>query len=125
MSLAQRLRTLMRWRGIHSQNQLARISGVPQSCIHRILTRPEDRYSPARSTLVRLAQALDTSVPWLTDGVSPTPGPGRAPTLPDDTRDNADGYCAEICALLRLQTDNTKRTVLAVVRMMVEKQGAS
>jgi hypothetical protein len=42
MSLSQRLRTLMRWRGIHSQNQLARLSGVPQSCIHRILTR-EDR----------------------------------------------------------------------------------
>jgi len=68
MSLAQRLRALMRWRGIHSQNQLARISRVPQSCIHRILTR-EDRYSPSRGTLLRLATALETSVPWLTDGV--------------------------------------------------------
>ncbi|QVQ25309.1 helix-turn-helix domain-containing protein [Achromobacter deleyi] len=125
MSLAHRLRTLMRWRGIHSQNQLARISGVPQSCIHRILTRPEHRYSPARGTLVRLAQALDTSVPWLTDGVSPTSAPGGAPWLQDGASGNGDGYCTEICALLRQQTDNTKRTVLTVVRLIIEKQGAA
>ncbi|MNT64265.1 hypothetical protein D3C72_2021490 [compost metagenome] len=98
---------------------------MPQSCIHRILTRPEHRYSPARGTLVRLAKALDTSVPWLTDGVSPTSIPDCAPRLQDDASANGDGYCTEICALLRQQTDNTKRTVLTVVRLMVEKQGAA
>ncbi|NMK48948.1 helix-turn-helix transcriptional regulator [Achromobacter sp. Bel] len=127
MSLAQRLRALMRWRGIHSQNQLARISRVPQSCIHRILTR-EDRYSPSRGTLLRLAVALETSVPWLTDGVlsGTEPGPhgvpsseGVLPALPAATP-AIDGYCAEICALLRQQPDSTKKTVLSMVRLMVE-----
>ncbi|KRC71751.1 hypothetical protein D3C87_156170 [compost metagenome] len=122
MSLAQRLRTLMRWRGIRSQNQLARISGVPQSCIHRILTRQEDRYSPARGTLVRLAHALDTSVPWLTDGVVPASGPARAHRVHDDPDSNGDGYCTEICTLLRQLPDSTKRKVLTVVRLIVERQ---
>lgn len=131
MSLAQRLRALMRWRGIHSQNQLARISRVPQSCIHRILTR-EDRYSPSRGTLLRLATALETSVPWLTDGVlsGAEPGPHGLPAGKDGLRPAAqtitpaiDGYCAEICALLREQPDSTKKTVLSVVRLLVEGPG--
>ncbi|OAE57836.1 transcriptional regulator [Achromobacter xylosoxidans] len=124
MSLSQRLRTLMRWRGIHSQNQLARLSGVPQSCIHRILTR-EDRYSPARNTLVRLAQALGTSVPWLTDGVVPAAAPGASPAhrLPDAAANAVDGYCAEICARLAPQPDSTKRLILALVRELSDKPG--
>jgi len=38
-----------------------------------------------------------------------------------------DGYCAEICVLLRQQPDSTKKTVLSMVRLMVESQapGAS
>ena len=106
----------MRWRGIHSQNQLARLSGVPQSCIHRILTR-EDRYSPARNTVVRLAQALGTSAPWLTDGVVPAP----APPLQDAAANGIDGYCAEICARLAPQPDSTKRLILALVRELSDK----
>ncbi|MGE6919147.1 helix-turn-helix domain-containing protein [Achromobacter kerstersii] len=145
MSLANRLRALMRWRGIHSQNQLARISSVPQSCIHRILTRA-DGYSPSRATLIRLATALDTSVPWLSDGVISAVEPHAAArtdaAMPADTRAVAhafmhaalpasapevDGYCAEICVLLRQQPDSTKKTVLSMVRLMVESQapGAS
>lgn len=169
MSLAKRLRALMRWRGIHSQNQLARISSVPQSCIHRILTRA-DGYSPSRATLIRLAAALDTSVPWLSDGVisavephgvphavphavplgaphgvshgSPHGVPRTDTAMQADTRTAAhafmhaavpasapevDGYCAEICVLLRQQPDSTKKTVLSMVRLMVDSQatGAS
>ncbi|MGE8675868.1 MAG: helix-turn-helix domain-containing protein [Achromobacter kerstersii] len=169
MSLAKRLRALMRWRGIHSQNQLARISSVPQSCIHRILTRA-DGYSPSRATLIRLAAALDTSVPWLSDGVisavephgvshgvphavplgaphgvshgSPHGLPRTDTAMQADTRTAAhafmhaavpasapevDGYCAEICVLLRQQPDSTKKTVLSMVRLMVDSQatGAS
>jgi len=169
MSLAKRLRALMRWRGIHSQNQLARISSVPQSCIHRILTRA-DGYSPSRATLIRLAAALDTSVPWLSDGVisavephgvshgvphavplgaphavshgSPHGVPRTDTAMQADTRaathafmhaavpasaPEVDGYCAEICVLLRQQPDSTKKTVLSMVRLMVDSQatGAS
>ncbi|MGE8687451.1 MAG: helix-turn-helix domain-containing protein [Achromobacter sp.] len=118
MSLAQRLHTLMRWRGIKSQNQLARISGVSQSCIHRILTR-KDRYSPSRATVLRLARALDTSVPWLTDGVAPNPGsPSKGSCQQDEA---GDGYCAEIHALLRQHPESTRKTVLQVVRLMLKE----
>ncbi|MFJ0748414.1 helix-turn-helix transcriptional regulator, partial [Bordetella bronchiseptica] len=83
MSQADRLRALMRWRGISSQNQLARISGVPQSTIHRILARG-DAYAPTRATLERLARALHTTVPWLSDGMLGTSAaPAPAPAAPD------------------------------------------
>jgi len=108
----------MRWRGIHSQNQLSRLSGVPQSCIHRILTR-EDHYSPARNTVVRLAQALGTSASWLTDGVVPATSPGSG--LQDAAANGIDGYCAEICARLAPQPDSTKRLILALVRELSDK----
>lgn len=116
MSLALRLRALMRRRGIKSQNQLARLSGVSQSCIHRILTR-EDHYSPTRGTLLRLARALDTHVPWLTDGMAgPSAVQGAAPS---------DEYCCGLCTLLRRQPEITQRKVLKVVRLMLEDPGAT
>ena len=115
MSLALRLRTLMRWRGIKSQNQLARISGVPQSCIHRILTR-EERYAPTRATLQRLARALDTQVPWLADGMVAQ----AADASPPRQNEQSDAYCAEICALLRHQPEATRKRVLQVVRLVLD-----
>ncbi|WP_025139946.1 helix-turn-helix transcriptional regulator [Achromobacter sp. DH1f] len=126
MSLALRLRALMRRRGIKSQNQLARLSGVPQSCIHRILTR-EERYSPTRSTLLRLAQALDTQVPWLTDGVASPVVPGATPAAPDAAaaENMTAGCCSEICALLHRQPETTQRKILKVVRLMLEDPGTS
>lgn len=115
MSLALRLRTLMRWRGIKSQNQLARISGVPQSCIHRILTR-EERYAPTRATLQRLARALDTQVPWLADGMVAQAAGACLPRQDEQS----DAYCAEICALLRHQPEATRKRVLQVVRLVLD-----
>lgn len=104
----------MRWRGIKSQSQLARISGVPQSCIHHILTR-QDGYWPSRRTLLRLARALGTTAPWLTDGVA------AAPAEPPPERTGASepgGYCAEICALVSRQPHSAQRQILAAVRLM-------
>ncbi len=127
MSLAQRLSALMRWRGIKSQNQLARISGVPQSCIHRILNRG-DHYWPDRRTVLRLAKALDTSAVWLTDGVTPASGPGDRAAPPHVLQDAAqpgDGYCTEICALLRSRPDATKKQVLTVVRILLDGRPAN
>lgn len=115
MSLALRLRTLMRWRGIKSQNQLARISGVPQSCIHRILTRDE-RYAPTRGTLLRLARALDTQVPWLADGLVVQAGAASHP----HEEEQSDAYSAEICALLRHQPEAMRKRVLQVVRLVLD-----
>ena len=124
MTLAHRLRAQMRWRGIKSQNQLARISGVPQSSIHRILTRG-DAYSPGRRTLQRLAQALDTSVRWLTDGIDTPqqppgagPPPAAAPHQPGAQASAADGYVAEMQVLMaRLPTDARKK-IVAIARLI-------
>src|SRR3546814_770238 len=120
MTLAQRLRARMQWQGINSQNQLARISGVPQSSIHRILTRT-DTYAPARSTLQRLAAALDTTVPWLTDGVDgATPSSGRPPGAAGLHAAAPDGYSAELHALMKkLPADARKKIVAKIGRAHV------
>ncbi|AOB28935.1 MULTISPECIES: helix-turn-helix domain-containing protein [Bordetella] len=110
MSQADRLRASMRWRGISSQNQLARISGVPQSTIHRILARG-DAYAPTRATLERLARALHTTVPWLSDGmVGTSAAPEPAPSSPD-------GSLAELQALWARLPRPARRHMLAVVRL--------
>ena len=69
MTLALRLHALMRRRGIKSQSQLARLAGVSQSSIHRILLAAPG-YVPTRRILMRLAQTLDTSLSWLSEGVT-------------------------------------------------------
>lgn len=85
MSFPQRLTSMMRRRGIRSQSQLARLCGVSQSSIHRMLYL--DGYAPKLATLKRIAAALDTSVAWLLDGDIATAchhaAPGR-PTLHGD-----------------------------------------
>ncbi|MBJ7262330.1 MAG: helix-turn-helix transcriptional regulator [Burkholderiaceae bacterium] len=67
MTLAARLLSAMRRRGIRSQSQLARLSGVSQPSVHRILADPHG-YMPGRRVLARLAQALNMSETWLADG---------------------------------------------------------
>jgi transcriptional regulator with XRE-family HTH domain len=118
MTLAQRLLAQMQRRGIKSQNQLARISGVPQSSIHRILTR-DDTYAPTRHTLQRLAAALGTTVPWLADGVNVAALAAR-PAVPHD---NADGYSAELQALVETLPVDARKKVLAVVRLIAQGAG--
>lgn len=108
MSLAHRLRAQMRWRGIKSQNQLARISGVPQSSIHRILTR-DDGYFPTRRTIQRLARALGTTAAWLE---------GDADAAPACAADASDGYDAEIQALMSRLPADARRKIVAVVRLI-------
>ncbi|CAM4163186.1 helix-turn-helix domain-containing protein [Kerstersia similis] len=84
MSFPQRLASMMRRRGIRSQNQLARLCGVSQSSIHRMLYL--DGYAPKLATLKKIALALDTSVAWLMDGditAAQHPAPGR-PVLQGD-----------------------------------------
>lgn len=120
MTLAQRLRTQMQWRGIKSQNQLARISGVPQSSIHRILSR-DDAYAPARSTLQRLAAALHTTVPWLADGMSASASPSSTPTPHANGAPCAcDGYSAELQVLMEKLPPDARKKVLAIVRLIAQ-----
>ncbi len=127
MTLANRLRTLMRWRGIKSQNQLARISGVPQSSVHRILTRGE-HYCPSRLTVARLANALNTNVTWLTDGIDASLHP-HTHTLRDAPPSTglysppeplADAYSTELQSLMRRLPDASRKKIVALVRLIVE-----
>lgn len=134
MTLANRLRALMRWRGIKSQNQLARISGVPQSSVHRILARGDD-YSPSRLTVTRLAKALNTSVTWLTDGIE-APSHTQAPihTLRDTAPASGiysppgaftDAYSTELHSLMQRLPAASRKKIVALVRLIVEAQQAS
>lgn len=126
--MADRLRTLMRWRGIRSQRQLARLSGVPQTSIHRILTR-DAGYMPALGTLARLARALDTSVVWLGEGdqapqaFPPAAGP---PRLRDSAgmhhyHPECGGDAAELHMLMARLSENERRHVVALVRMLADR----
>ncbi|MBO9357111.1 helix-turn-helix domain-containing protein [Bordetella petrii] len=125
MTLAERLRTQMQWRGIKSQNQLARISGVPQSSIHRILTR-NDAYAPARGTLQRLAAALDTTVPWLADGIdAAAPSASPAPGMAGPAAGAPDGYSAELHALMGKLPVEARKKIVAVVRLIVDGGGVA
>jgi len=125
MTISARLKALMRVRGIRSQNQLARIAGVSQSSIHRILVHGED-YNAERRTLRKLAKALDSSVPWLAEGVetiqpwrglaAPSPRPA-APALPE-TDGETDGYLAEATTILGRMTSDERKKIVAVLRLL-------
>jgi transcriptional regulator with XRE-family HTH domain len=124
MTMADRLRTLMRWRGIRSQRQLARLSGVPQTSIHRILTR-DLGYMPAFNTLTRLARALDTTVLWLSDGdQSPhanEPPQLREPGAAQHYHPECGGDAAELHMLMARLSEAERRHVVALVRMLAER----
>lgn len=127
MTIANRLSSLMRWRGIRSQNQLARISGAAQSSISRIFTR-RDHYAPTRETLVRLARALNTTPQWLSDGdYCSAPGcrhaqaSGNSLTPASGSSEPAaqDGDMHELQSLMARLSTAERRVVLAMVRLAV------
>jgi len=113
MTLANRLRAQMRWRGIKSQNQLARMSGVPQSSIHRILALG-DAYSPTRLTVQRLAGALGTTPAWLDHGNPDDRSPGPCGAAAPE------GYDAELHALMARLPDDARRKIVALVRLVAD-----
>lgn len=113
MSLAYRLRAQMRWRGIKSQAQLARISGVGQPTIHRILNCDET-YMPARITIQRLAEALEITPAWLEGNV------GIGPPL--EHRPPTDGYDDEIKVLMARLPSDARKKIVAVVRLIAREQ---
>src|SRR5690606_36041024 len=125
MAISDRLQSLMKRRGIKSQSQLARISGVPQSSIHRILARG-DAYSPERPTLRKLAMALNTSVPWLADGIEVVEGRNPAsarqhPPVLDSPP--AGGHIIEAVAILAELEPEDRRKIVAVLRLLQQRAG--
>jgi transcriptional regulator with XRE-family HTH domain len=131
MTIAKRTALLMRWRGIKSQSQLARISGVAQSSINRIFTHG-DQFTPQRTTLLRLSRALHTTPHWLTDGIEtrstscPASSADHAAAFPWLTSAHEDlgtgtgtGNLIEIHTLLQQLPDPDRRTLLALIRLLV------
>jgi transcriptional regulator with XRE-family HTH domain len=127
MTIAKRTALLMRWRGIKSQSQLARISGVAQSSINRIFTHG-DQFAPRRTTLLRLSRALHTTPHWLTDGIetrsascpaSSADHTAAFPWLTSPDHDLNRGNLIEIHTLIEQLSDPERRTLLALIRLLV------
>lgn len=70
MDIGTRLDKAMKDAKIESQSQLARLSGVPQATISRIL-KGQGRQGPETVTLVALATALNINLRWLQEGAGP------------------------------------------------------
>lgn len=71
MTIATRLDRLMQVRKVKSQSALARMAGVPQPTINRILKGQTD--TPELGTIKKLAGALDVPATWLAEGPSDEP----------------------------------------------------
>lgn len=69
MNIANQLDRLMQTRGVPSQSALARLSGVSQAAINRILQGVTE--NPDLETLRKLAAALEVTVEQLTKGSDP------------------------------------------------------
>ncbi|TXG78926.1 XRE family transcriptional regulator [Candidatus Dojkabacteria bacterium] len=72
MDIAYRLDLAMRVAGIKTQAQLARLSGVPESTIARIL---KNTGQPSIENLVALASALNRSLDWIVNGTDSKTAP--------------------------------------------------
>ncbi|ALM85550.1 helix-turn-helix domain-containing protein [Bordetella sp. N] len=121
MTITDRLSSLMRWRGIRSQRHLARLSGVPQTSIHRILAdRPG--YVPSTLTVGKLAYALSVSPDWLRGDESAARV--RAPAIPQvrPPRSGRRGEYdeAEMKRLMATLTAAERRKIVAVVRLVAQ-----
>lgn len=85
-TIADRLDHLMKLRGVRSQSELARRSGVPQATISRTL---KGGSVPELETIKKLAEALSSTSSWLADGIGPGPDhPDHRPRSPVQSLDN-------------------------------------
>lgn len=86
-TIADRLDHLMKLRGVRSQSELARRSGVPQATISRTL---KGGSVPELETIKKLAEALSSTSSWLADGIGPGPDhPDHRPSSHAQSLDNA------------------------------------
>lgn len=69
-TIGGRLDKAMRESKVDSQAQLARLSGVPQPTINRIL-KGQGKKGPESATLISLADALGIELLWLQQGKGP------------------------------------------------------
>ena len=67
--MAEKLMQMMKRRGITSQAELSRISGVPQPMISMIITG--DTKDPRLSTMAKLAKALRCAIEDISEETDP------------------------------------------------------
>ncbi|GJG92869.1 helix-turn-helix domain-containing protein [Cupriavidus pauculus] len=71
MTIATRLDRLMRARNVKSQSALARMTGVPQPTINRILKGQTD--TPELGTIKKIATTFNVPATWLAEGPGDDP----------------------------------------------------
>ncbi|WP_158610255.1 helix-turn-helix domain-containing protein [Herminiimonas sp. KBW02] len=74
MTIGDRLDQAMKAARIKSQSELARLSGVPQATISRILKAVGSK-GPETETIKKLAKACRVSFSWLNEGVNDPDSP--------------------------------------------------
>jgi transcriptional regulator with XRE-family HTH domain len=83
-NIAGRLDAAMQARKVKTQTRLAKLSGIPQPTIARIL-KGGGRQGPETETLRSLANALQVHLRWLQEGLGPMDLSDEAPAAPSDT----------------------------------------
>lgn len=113
--IAQRLDEAMDARNLTNQSKLARVSGVPQSTINRIL-KGGGKYGPETETLRLLAKALVVHLRWLQEGIGPrdlSEVPGASDSSVAD--EAAEGRNALIAHEVALATEDVLRRATEII----------
>jgi len=107
-TVADRIDQLMALRGVRSQSELARRSGVPQATISRTL---KGGSVPELDTVRKLAEALSSTSSWLVDGVGPGPErPDHRPPVQLEAKDSEQDRPLILDSVLSDSLHNERRT---------------
>lgn len=110
MTIATRLDRLMHARKVKSQSALARMTGVPQPTINRILKGQTD--TPELGTIKKIAAAFNVSATWLVEGPGDTP--------PDVDADSAKGSTGSVGAAPQSLEERVRAAQLEATQAIIE-----
>lgn len=110
MTIATRLDRLMQTRKVKSQSALARMTGVPQPTINRILKGQTD--TPELGTIKKIAAAFNVPATWLAEGPGDTP--------PERSTDPAEGSAGFLAAAHLSIEERVRATQLEATRALIE-----
>lgn len=100
----------MQARKVKSQSALARMAGVPQPTINRILKGQTD--TPELGTVKKIAAALNVPATWLAEGPGDTP--------PDRSTDPAESSAAFLAAANQSVEERVRAVQLEATRALIE-----
>lgn len=115
MTIATRLDRLMQARKVKSQSALARMAGVPQPTINRILKGQTD--TPELGTIKKIAAALNVPSTWLAEGPGDTP--------PDRSMDPAESSAGFLATAQLSIEERVRATQLEATRALIENLPSS